>query len=88
MRSQSLSVEKQKPATAAAAVAIALLLQICSPINKTHVLQSLYLSKTKPGSCHVVLGTLAALGHLPVDVLVGRLDVACLAVDAAGESRC
>jgi hypothetical protein len=34
-------------------------------------------------SCLVVLGTLAALGHLPVDVLVGRLDVARLAVDAA-----
>ena len=37
-------------------------------------------------SCHVVLGTLATLGHLPVDVLVGRLDVARLAMDAA--ARC
>jgi len=33
--------------------------------------------------CHVVLGTLAALGHLPVDVLLGGLDVTRLAVDAA-----
>ena len=35
------------------------------------------------GSCHVVLGALSALGDLPVDILVGSLDVACLAVDAA-----
>jgi hypothetical protein len=32
---------------------------------------------------HIVLGTLTSLRHLPVDVLVRSLDVACLAVDAA-----
>jgi hypothetical protein len=34
-------------------------------------------------SCHVVLGSLSALWHLPVDVLVRCLDIARLAVDAA-----
>lgn len=33
--------------------------------------------------CHVVLGALTSLRHLPVDVLVRGLDVARLAVDAA-----
>src|SRR5690242_8194311 len=32
---------------------------------------------------HVVLGALTSLRHLPVDVLVRRLDITCLAVNAA-----
>jgi hypothetical protein len=39
--------------------------------------------KVSDPSGHVVLGALATLRDLPVDVLLGRLDVACLAVDAA-----
>ena len=37
-------------------------------------------------SCHIVLGALATLRHSPVDVLVRRLDIARLAVDAAGRT--
>jgi hypothetical protein len=33
-------------------------------------------------SCLIVLGPFATLRYLPVDVLVGRLDIARLAVDA------
>ena len=42
---------------------------------------------SRPASCLIVLGPLAALGHLPVDVLVGRLDIARLAVDATGGEK-
>lgn len=47
-------------------------------------------SMARPRSCHIILGSFAALRDLPVDVLVGRLDIACLAVDAAvkGEATC
>ena len=33
---------------------------------------------------HVILGTLASLGYLPINVLLRRLDITSLAVDAAG----
>lgn len=33
---------------------------------------------------HVVLGAFASLWYLPVDVLLGSLDITCLAVNAAG----
>ena len=36
--------------------------------------------------CHIVFGALAALRYGPVDVLVRRLDIARLAVDAAGRT--
>lgn len=34
-------------------------------------------------SCHVVLRSFATLGYGPVNVLVRRLDIACLAVNTA-----
>jgi hypothetical protein len=34
---------------------------------------------------HVVLGALTSLWHLPVDILVRRLDITCLAVNTAIE---
>lgn len=33
--------------------------------------------------CHIILGTLTTLRNLPVDVLIGGLDVACFAMYAA-----
>lgn len=35
-------------------------------------------------SGHVILWPLASLGHLPVDVLLRRLDIARLTMDTAG----
>ncbi len=49
--------------------------------------RELYTSLPSSPLCQVVLGPLAALGDLPVDVLVRGLDVTRLAVDAADGRR-
>lgn len=50
----------------------------------TNCVNSLNVALIVPRSlCHVVLGTFAALRYLPVDVLLGSFDIACLAVNAA-----